>query len=122
MCRRPLITAVVKWKKKRNLQDAQDKLDGLFGRKHFEQTVAGQDDEPADRQNGVLANHDPGVRRQGPVPVSPVVGCELTPPQVGRGDDPAAFVLTISNGTGHLQNSQHPAVPTHTRPIDHHCD
>lgn len=37
----------------RNLQDAQDKLDGLISRKHFEQTVAGQDDEPADRQTGL---------------------------------------------------------------------
>lgn len=53
----------------------------------------------------------PGSPLRAQVSVSPVIGGELTPPQVGGGDDAAAFVLTVPDGAGHLQHTQHPPVP-----------
>lgn len=41
----------------------------------------------------------------------PVIGCELTPPQVGGRNDSTAFVLTVSDRARHLEDAEHPAVP-----------
>lgn len=99
-----------------DLQDTEDELHGFISSKHFKQTVTGQNDEPADTratsaagpQQSLVCCHSDGR-------ASPVAGCELTPPQVRGGDDAAAFVLTVPNGSGHLQHTQHPPVPERAR-------
>lgn len=91
-----------------DLQDTEDELDSFISRKYFEQTVTGQKDEPADSRAsaaGQRSTHEADLR------ASPVIGREPAPPQVRGGDDAAALVLAVPNGSGHLQHPQHPAVP-----------
>lgn len=91
-----------------DLQDTEDELDGFISSKYFKQPVAGQNDEPATAEPRQQQDHSSFHRHRR---ASPVAGCEPTPPQVRGGDDAAAFVLTVPDGSGHLQHAQHPAVP-----------
>lgn len=52
-----------------------------------------------------------GRRSLGGRGASPVAGRQPTPPQVRRADHAAALVLAVTDGPGHLQNPQNPAVP-----------
>lgn len=99
---------------KRHLQDAEDESDGFISREDFKETVTGQNDEPAeteDRRKVSRPDAPPARWPSHPLGFVPVIGRELTPPQVGGGDDAAAFVLTVPDRARHLEDAQDSAVP-----------
>lgn len=51
-----------------------------------------------------------------------VIGCELTPPQVWGGNDSAAFVLTVPEGAGNLEDTQHSPVSTNNQNTKSHSN
>lgn len=113
----------------------QDEFNSFISRKHFEQTITGQDDKPEekliksaaiimiiqDRHHynmktesssiGLLSSH----AELSVLLLVPVIGCELASSQVGGRNDSTALVLTVPYRTRHLEDTQHSAVPeTHT--------
>lgn len=51
-----------------------------------------------------------------------VIGCELTPPQVWGGNDSAAFVLTVPEGAGNLEDTQHSPVSKNNKNTKSHSN